>query len=335
MSEHDVRGPRPRRASLPRVIVAAVLIVGTAVGLVVACLRGATRPDSPQPADAVAESRGQRGAPAKPPACQPPERPPGPTRFSVVGDFGWAGPNAARVAALVERHAPEFVITTGDNNYVYGEQRTIDANIGQYYRKFICPYVGGYGEGSATNRFFPSLGNHDWATRSLPYLSYFVLPGNERYYDFVWGDVHLFAVDSDPHEPDGITADSVQARWLERALAGSTSRWQIVYFHHPPYSSGSHGSSTALRWPFKRWGADLVLAGHDHHYERLEIDGLTYIVNGLGGRSIYPVGRPIPGSIVRYADGYGAQLIEATPTRLVSRFFDVRGKPIDEHVLGD
>jgi hypothetical protein len=195
--------------------------------------------------------------------------------------------------------------------------------------------VGRYGEGATTNRFFPSLGNHDWSTRSLPYLDYFVLPGNERYYDFVWGDVHLLAIDSDPHEPDGITASSRQAAWLKTRLASSKSRWQVVYMHHPPYSSGSHGSSVELRWPYAAWGADLVLAGHDHHYERVEVAGTVHIVNGLGGRSIYPVGKPIEGSVLRYNENYGAQFIEASATKLVSRFLDVRGKTIDERTLGD
>ncbi len=76
-----------------------------------------------------------------------------------------------------------------------------------------------------------------------------------------------------------------------------------------------------------------MLAGHDHHYERAEVGKLPYIVNGLGGRSIYPIGEAIPGSAVRFAETYGAQIIEATATSLVSRFFTVNGKLIDERKL--
>ncbi len=87
--------------------------------------------------------------------------------------------------------------------------------------------------------FFPTLGNHDWYTNDAqPYLDYFTLPGNERYYDFVWGPVHFFALDSDEHEPDGVNAGSAQAAWLQQGLAASTSPWNIVYTHYPPYSSG-------------------------------------------------------------------------------------------------
>jgi hypothetical protein len=328
--------PIQRRALTHRVLATVLLFAGVGVALAVACVREAGSPETPLRSPAPGGSAPATLASAvQAPRCAPPKPAAGTTRLAVIGDYGYAGPDAARVAALVRSRSPEFVITTGDNNYAYGEASTIDANIGQYYSAFICPYVGGYGKGGSENRFFPSLGNHDWYTRSLPYLSYFELPGNERYYDFVWGNVHLFAIDSDPHEPDGITADSSQARWLKSRLAASTTRWQIVYFHHPPFSSGSHGSSPELRWPFAQWGADLVLAGHDHHYERLELGGVTYIVNGLGGRSIYRVGEPIPGSVVRYAGGYGAQFIEASPTRLVSRFYNVDSKLIDERVLGD
>ena len=151
--------------------------------------------------------------------------------------------------------------------------------------------------------------------------------------DFVRGDVHLFAVDSDPHEPDGIEASSKQAAWLERGLGASKAAWQIVYMHHPPYSSGSHGSSVELRWPYAKWGADLVLAGHDHHYERLVEEGIVYVVNGLGGNATYDIGPPIPGSLVRYRDRHGAQFIEASKSVLVSRFFTADKQTIDEFSL--
>src|SRR5262245_34079066 len=138
-----------------------------------------------------------------------------PVRFAVIGDYGLAGSNEAAVAALAASWAPDFIITTGDNNYYYGAAETIDRNIGQYYHAYISPYHGSYGPGATTNRFFPVLGNHDWDTPGAkPYLNYFTLPGNERYYDVVRGPVHFFMLDSDPREPDGTKMDSVQAAWL-------------------------------------------------------------------------------------------------------------------------
>jgi tartrate-resistant acid phosphatase type 5 len=253
--------------------------------------------------------------------------PPGTVEFAVIGDYGVNTANELAVANMVKSWDPSFVVTVGDNNYDTGSAATIDANIGKYYQEFIGNYVGTYGPGSVTDRFFPALGNHDWSTPDAqPYLNYFTLPGNERYYDFVRGPVHFFALDSDPKEPDGITSSSVQARWLQTKLASSTAPFQVVYLHHAPYSSSSsHGSTPAVQWPFKAWGADVVLAGHDHTYERLNIDGLPYIVNGLGGRSLYGFGTPLAGSQVRYNANYGAMLVSATAQSMTLEFRSIAG----------
>ncbi|MFL6209282.1 MAG: metallophosphoesterase [Pyrinomonadaceae bacterium] len=256
-------------------------------------------------------------------------------RFAVVGDFGDAGAAEQDVANLINGWQPDFVITTGDNNYPAGEAATIDANIGQYYHQFIYPYTGAYGAGAAFNRFFPVLGNHDWGSAypnpagAQPYLDYFTLPGNERYYDFVRGPLHFFAIDSDPNEPDGTTSTSVQGDWLRTRLAASSARWKLVYFHHPPYSSGPHGSDTGMQWPFQSWGASAVLSGHDHDYERLSVNGLPYFVNGLGGRSLYAFGPPLSESVVRYNDDYGAMLVTASDQAITYQFINRAGAIID------
>ncbi|MBM3881678.1 MAG: PEP-CTERM sorting domain-containing protein [Verrucomicrobia bacterium] len=258
------------------------------------------------------------------------------TRFAVIGDYGDGGAGEASVAALVQSWAPDFIITTGDNNYPIGSALTIDANIGQFYHEYLAPYSGVYGPGGTQNRFFPSLGNHDWYTPgAAPYLSYFSLPGNERYYDFVWGPIHLFALDSDVNEPDGITATSTQAQWLEDTLALSTQPWRIVYLHHPPYSSGGvHGSTPALQWPFKEWGATAVLAGHDHLYERLQVDGLTYFVNGSGGHGLYGFDvPPLPESQARYNSKYGAMLVTADDQSINFKFYAVDGTLVDDYTV--
>src|SRR5262249_43358535 len=163
---------------------------------------------------------------------------------------------------MVKSWKPDFVITLGDDNYPRGEAATIDQNIGKYYAEFIGDYHGHFGPGSKANRFWPSPGNHDWGAPGLaPYIAYFTLPGNERYYDVELGLAHLFSSDSDPHEPDGTTASSVQGQWLKDHLRSSRSCYNIVYFHHAPYSTARHGSTESMRWPFAEWGASVVLAG--------------------------------------------------------------------------
>jgi tartrate-resistant acid phosphatase type 5 len=255
-------------------------------------------------------------------------------RFAVIGDYGEGNTAEKDVADLILSWNPDLVITTGDNNYPNGAANTIDQRIGQYFHTFIYLYQGIFGTGSNENRYYPSLGNHDWVTdQAQPYLDYFSLPGNERYYQFSRGPVGYFVLDSDAHEPDGVNSGSVQADWLKLQLSKSTATWNIVYFHHPPYSSGLHGSTDWMRWPFKEWGADLVLSGHDHTYERLQIDGLTYIVNGLGGGSIYDFIQPISGSLVRYNQDYGAMLIEADREKLRLQFFNRGGDLIDDATL--
>jgi hypothetical protein len=252
----------------------------------------------------------------------------------VFGDYGRVGDPAADVAALVKSKSPDLVLTTGDNNYPAGDWATIDENIGQYYHEFIYPYQGEYGEGAAENRFFPSLGNHDWDTAAAaPYLEYFTLPGNERYYDFVWGPVHFFAIDSDSREPDGVSTDSIQAAWLRDGLAAAEEPWKVVYMHHPAYSSATHGSVTWMQWPFAEWGADVVLAGHDHVYERFEVGGLTYITTGLGGYGPYNFNSPLPGSLVRYNDDFGALFVEATQDRMTFQFVTRAGEVVDTFTL--
>ncbi len=252
-------------------------------------------------------------------------------RFVVIGDYGSGEPPEARVAELVHSWRPEFVLTVGDNNYPSGAAETIDAHIGQFYHDYLYPYRGAYGDGADRLRFFPTLGNHDWDTPGArPYLDYFELPGNERYYDFTWGPLHFFALDSDSREPDGVGRSSPQADWLRQRLAESVLPWQIVYMHHAPYSSGQHGAVDWARWPYAEWGADAVLAGHDHTYERLEIDGIPYFVNGVGGGAIYAFTSISEGSMARYNDQYGAMLVEATAHRIHFQFITVDGERVDE-----
>jgi hypothetical protein len=109
------------------------------------------------------------------------------------------------------------------------------------------------------NRFWPCPGNHDVDSSTLnAYLAAFPALSNQRYYDIRINSsssgappataVHFFLLNSNSNEPDGITAGSAQAAWLAGALAASTAPFKIVVLHHPPFSSGSHGSTLATQW---------------------------------------------------------------------------------------
>jgi len=262
--------------------------------------------------------------------------------FAVIGDYGDSGGDARDVGALVRSWNPDFIITLGDNNYPSGEAETIDKNIGQHYHQFIGNYTGRFGPGAATNNFYPTLGNHDWGAISghpplpQPYLNYFTLPGNERYYNFRRGPVELFAINSNPQEPHGRSANSYQANWLRNKLVASKAPWKLVYMHHPPYSSPSqwHGSEPVMRWPYKSWGATAVLAGHNHTYERLLISGFPYFVNGLGGKGKYLFkGDPLAGSAVRYSGDYGAMLVKANDYCITFQFITRTGLVKDSYTI--
>lgn len=251
--------------------------------------------------------------------------------FAVIGDYGQAGQPLLDVSNLIKSWNPDFIVTVGDNNYLHGEAYSMDKNVGQYFHEYIYRYKGNYGEGSPTKRFFPTLGNHDWETGAKPYLDYFGFP---HYYDFIQGPVHFFMLDSDRKEPDGYTADSQQGIWLRKALAASTSPYNVVVFHHAPYTSGKHGPTETMRWPFKEWGADVVLTGHDHIYERLLVDGLPYFVNGIGGGELYRFENIAPESQLRYNSDYGAMRVEATSLSMRFQMFARSGALVDEFALG-
>jgi hypothetical protein len=231
--------------------------------------------------------------------------------FAVIGDYGSAGPGEEAVASMVKSWQPDFIITTGDNNYEYGEYATLQQNIGNYYGEFIYNFDAptvyrctGRASHDQLNRFFPSPGNHDEAgARGLePYLNYFTLPGNESYYTFTWGEAAFFSVNS-------LRSSDLekQQRWLETALKESDKPFKIVYFHHSPYSPGTHGDTYHMQWEFHRWGADVVIGGHDHIYARLKKrgeEGLQYIINGLGGKSRYALDRYAMHDEVELIKGY-------------------------------
>ena len=276
--------------------------------------------------------------------------PSGPTTtFAIIGDYGVGVGGESQVASLVASWHPAYILTTGDDFYsAAGGIGTAkyDNSTGVYYGAWIRDFTTTgtrYPIGTApVNAFFPTLGNHDYSdagtTTPVSYLTYFKLPGtgfsntsgNERYYDFVAGPIHFFALNSCAEEPDGTAATSKQAQWLRQQLAASTTTWNIVYDHHPPYSSDNvHGSSDYMRWPFAKWGADAVLSGHAHTYERVMHGGIPYVVDGLGGAQRYDFRAPVGGSAARYHSDWGAERVTVTEGVLTFEFYNVKGQLID------
>jgi 3',5'-cyclic AMP phosphodiesterase CpdA len=266
--------------------------------------------------------------------------------FAVIGDYGLSGEGERTVANMVKSWRPEFIVTTGDNNYGPEDLEGYSYHIGQYYCDYIYNFdvareyrCFGKANREKQNRFFPSPGNHDADGPQLleAYLEYFTLPGKESYYAFSWGDVAFYSINSlefaDLEE---------QKAWLEDKISKSDKTFQIVYFHHPPYTSGGHVSAPRMQWEFFEWGVDVVLSGHDHIYARFEHadeEGLHYIVNGLGGRKKYSCREDYEEEGVKmhlcYDTNYGAMRCTANSSQLIMEFYtiDDPSSPLDRLVI--
>lgn len=261
--------------------------------------------------------------------------------IGVIGDPGVDNANQAAVASMVAGWAPDQLVLLGDNYYSSaGGSGTgkFDRTVGKYYCGFLAGAASGpncAGGTSPTNRLWPIAGNHEYSDAGISnYLGYFSLPGNERWYDVRMGPVHFFMLDSD--EALRNSADmAAQKAWLQPAMAASDAPFKVVAVHHPPYTSSARGPYAGMRWPFREWGADLVLNGHDHYYERLEVDGLPYVVNGIGGQSVtaFPA-TAVAQSRAHYSGSNGAMRITATDALLTAEFLSVDGAVRDVLALG-
>lgn len=203
-----------------------------------------------------------------------------PVRLLAFGDSGGGGSDQMALLEQMYTVPYELMIHTGDLAYDNGTIQQIEDTV-----------FGVYADLLRNIPFFPSAGNHDAETmRGAPFRDVWSLPTtrDKKYYSYDWGRVHFVALDTE-------ASLSAQATWLDADLAATSLPWKIVYFHKPPYSSGEHGSDTAVRsaWApiFEKHGVQLVLAGHDHDYERMKPqNGVAYVVTGGGGVGTRPVG---------------------------------------------
>jgi 3',5'-cyclic AMP phosphodiesterase CpdA len=117
-----------------------------------------------------------------------------------------------------------------------------------------------------------------------------MLPYNERWYSFNNGPIHFVGLDSNQKNAFRL----FQLLWLIKDLKSDTKNFTIVFFHHPVYSSGNHGSTwyVKLLWKniFEKYEIDIVFNGHDHCYERSKVKNINYVVAGGGGAPLYDVG---------------------------------------------
>lgn len=203
------------------------------------------------------------------------------TRILAVGDFGVGGERQRVTGAAMKRfersHPATYLVTLGDNDYTRSPaafRRNWTASFGWLAEAGVAPAG--------------ALGNHDVEVQGGRYE--FELLGMPRaFYRRSLPDVDIFVLNSN-------RVTDTQTKWLRSRLVASTAPWQVVVFHHPPFSCGGHeGNSTVRRaWLplFERFGVDLVLSGHSHNFQRFAaLKGVRYVVHGGGGASLYPLTR--------------------------------------------
>ena len=195
-------------------------------------------------------------------------------RFLVIGDTGTGTEQQHELAQVMLRYRHvfpyEFVLMLGDN--MYGSEKS-----GDFKKKFEDVYKPLLDQ---KVKFYAALGNHDESNQR--FYGFFNMEGQE-YYRFGKGNASFYALNSN-------YMDKKQIDWLNDKLAADTAEWKIAFFHHPPYSSGgAHGSDKKLREIvepiFLKHGVDVVLAGHEHFYERIKPQkGIYYFISGSGGK---------------------------------------------------
>ena len=211
-----------------------------------------------------------------------------PTRIWVIGDSGTADAGAALVRDAYASHSvgkeTDLWLMLGDNAYGDGTDAQYQGAVFDMYAEML-----------RKSPVWPTIGNHDGHTLEAdgmigPYFDIFTLPmqaeaggvptGTEAYYSFDWSNIHFVVLDSYTSQ---LAAGSPQWVWLEEDLLATEQDWIVAYWHHPPYTKGTHDSDTDFNQMLMRQvalpiledhGVDLVMSGHSHGYERsMLIDG--------------------------------------------------------------
>jgi Calcineurin-like phosphoesterase len=281
---------------------------------------------------------GRPQTPASAPSPVPTPRPPDPVLVGA-GDIASCGSGGDEQTAALLDKIEGTVFTLGDNVYPNGT-----AN------QFLECYDPTWGRQKARTR--PVPGNHDYrVSGAAGYFGYFGgAAGDPRtgYYAYDMGpNWRVLVLNSNCGQIGGCGPGSAQEKWLKKDLADNPRPCTVAMWHHPLYSSGEHGDDTDMR---NLWrvlydaGADLVLSGHDHTYERFapqdadgRLDakrGLRSFVVGTGGRSHYDFHRPERDSELRNNTTYGVLKLTLHPDSYDWEFIPVAGETFRDSGTG-
>ena len=332
----------PQRATRVRLpVVVTILVAAVAATVAIAWLLGASgssRPasttDTPSPTPGVAASGPAPSASTPTPAAtassgtpsaEPSPSPSDPVLVGV-GDIATCDHDDDEQTAGLVARLDGIVFTLGDNAYDQGSAAD--------FRDCYDPSWGRVKDRTE----FPVAGNHDYGTRNAAgYRAYFgkrAAPRGDTWYSRDVGAWHVIVLDANCTElAGGCRPGSPQLRWLRQDLAANQSPCTLAMWHQPRFSSGEHGNDASVA-PF--WdalygaGADLILNGHDHDYERFapqdpdgnldDARGMTEIVAGTGGGEMRAMAHTVANSLVRKGRLLGVLQVTLHPTGWDSRF---------------
>jgi hypothetical protein len=282
---------------------AAIAIVAAIAG--VFALSGSARPFEPAPAAAATET------------------------LLAAGDIASCASSGDEATANLLDTLPGTIIIPGDIAYESGTTA-----------EFNNCYHPSWGRHKARTR--PSPGNHEYNTPGATgYYGYFGAAAGDPtkgYYSFDLGDWHIVSINSNCSAIGGCGAGSAQEMWLRADLAASDATCTLAFWHHPRFSSGDHGNTSGMQAMWQalyEHGADVVIAGHDHNYERFDPQtatgladpqwGIRSFVVGTGGKSLRPTGSPVANSVVRDSSTYGVLQLTLDPASYAWEFKAVTG----------
>lgn len=247
----------------------------------------------------------------------------------------------AETAALIGTINPTAVLLLGDNQYENGTLAEYNALYGPTW-------------GQYKSITYPSVGNHEYQTANAAgYFDYFNGVGvqtgragdrSKGYYSYDLGTWHLIALNSNCGSVGGCGVGSAQEVWLKADLAAHSNACTMAYWHHPRFSSGVHSNdaSTQALWDaLYKAKADLILAGHDHNYERFapmtatgvldNVNGIRSFVVGTGGKEQRSLGSTKANSVVRSNNSFGILKVTLHPTGYDWQFMPIAGSTLNDN----
>lgn len=263
-----------------------------------------------------------------------------PLRFCALGDSGFGDSTTATLAEHIAQHDLDFFLHLGD--VVYWMHQFNNDHFYNYYLKYFKPFS----EIVRHMPHYPTMGNHDYDGPTfldgLPTYNWVFPPfdddqtaeGLRYWHSWKFNDIHFINLNSQLIYGRADLRNA-QIEWLDEQLARDDSIYKVVFFHIAPFhSSDLHpgdGRPIMEQWlpKFEANNVKLVLTGHAHLYERLELNGITYIVAGAGSATNYSIGQQLAYSQKVY-NGASYPIIELYEDKIHITAYDVEDNLIDD-----